>query len=422
LRTAEAVDIIVRRLLRRASFHFSEFINMKRRVIQIAVAAAFYFAGSLALAQQVADTPLPIKVIRAFDELRFRRPIVLTHAGDGSERIFVASQMGVIHVLSPDQKAKDAPVFMDMESKVTYKDKENEEGFLGLAFHPKFKDNGQFFVYYTTRDTPHTSVISRFRATKNDPNKADPSTEEELMRIPQPYWNHNGGGLAFGPDGFLYVSLGDGGSANDPHGNGQNLGTVLGKILRIDVDSKSPGLKYGIPKDNPFVGREGARGENWAYGLRNVWGLTFDSKTGVLWGADVGQDLWEEIDLIVRGGNYGWNLREGKHKFKNGSEARPDLIDPIWEYHHDIGKSITGGMVYRGKKLPELEGCYLYADYVTGKVWALKYDYEQKKVLANYVLQDLNHAPIISFGTDQHGEVFLTDSFGLIYQLARAEK
>ena len=153
-----------------------------------------------------------------------------------------------------------------------------------------------------------------------------------------------------------------------------------------------------------------------------MWGLTFDRETGVLWAADVGQDTWEEIDLIVKGGNYGWNLREAKHKFQNGSDPRPDLIDPIWEYHHNIGKSITGGPVYRGKKFPELVGCYLYADYVSGKLWALKYDFERKQVAANYVLQDFNHAPVICFGEDQAGEVYFTDSFGQIFQLARAEK
>jgi glucose/arabinose dehydrogenase len=370
---------------------------------------------------QVKDTAIPFKAERAFPQLRLRRPLVVTHPNDGSNRLFLVSQYGVIHVIPNDQSIDNAPVFLDIESQVVYKDKENEEGLLGLAFHPQYAKNGQFFVFYTTTESPHTSVISRFQVT-DDPNKADPKSEQEILRLPpKPFWNHNGGGMCFGPDGYLYISVGDGGSANDPMGNGQNLGTLFGKILRIDIDKQDAGKNYAIPKDNPFANHERAKSEIFAYGLRNVWGMSFDPATKVFWAADVGQDLWEEIDLIVKGGNYGWNLREAKHKFKNGSEARSDLIDPIWEYHHEVGKSITGGVVYRGKKFPELDGCFLYADYVTGKLWALKYDYEQKKVLANYLLQDANRAPIICFGCDQQGEVYFTDSFGQIFQIARSD-
>jgi glucose/arabinose dehydrogenase len=368
---------------------------------------------------QINDTPLPIQAERAFPNLRLRRPTIFTHAGDGTNRIFVASQQGVIQVFPNDQDVKDVKVFLDIESRVVYKDKENEEGLLGFAFHPKYKQNGQFFLYYTTADAPHTSVVSRFRVSQTDPDKADPTSEEELLRIPQPFWNHNGGALAFGPDGYLYIALGDGGSARDPHGNGQNLETLLGSILRIDVDRKDEGKSYAIPKDNPFVGREKARPEIWAYGLRNVWGMSFDRATGTLWAADVGQDIWEEIDIIVRGGNYGWNLREGFHKFGDkGADPRADLIEPVWEYHHNIGKSITGGYVYRGKRLPELAGTYLYADYVSGKLWALRYDEKAKKVVANYSLRD-NKMPVIAFGEDQDGDVYFTDAFGMIYRFSR---
>jgi glucose/arabinose dehydrogenase len=187
------------------------------------------------------------------------------------------------------------------------------------------------------------------------------------------------------------------------------LNSLLAKILRIDVDHKDPGKAYAIPKDNPFVGQEGkARGEVWAYGLRNPWRITFDRQTGALWCADVGQDIWEEVDIITKGGNYGWRLREGVHRFgPKGSDPRSDLVEPIWEYHHDTGKSITGGHVYRGKKLPELAGCYLYADYVTGKLWALKTDEANKKVLANYTIRG-NVSPIISFGEDEQGESYCT--------------
>lgn len=368
---------------------------------------------------QPADTPLPLKAGLAYPNLRIRRPVVVTNAGDGSQRTFVVTQQGVIQVLPEDRQAEEAIEFLDIESRVMYKDRENEEGLLGLAFHPRFRENGQFFVYYTTKDAPHTSVISRFRATA-DKQKGDPASEEELLRIPQPYWNHNGGNMVFGPDGYLYIGLGDGGSANDPLGHGQNIGTLLGSILRIDVDRKDPGLAYAIPKDNPFVGKEGARGEIWAYGLRNVWGMSFDRLNGTLWAADVGQNLWEEVNIIVRGGNYGWSIREAKHPFgPNGVGPRADLVDPVWEYHHDVGKSITGGSIYRGQRLPEIVGCYLYADYISGKLWALKYDYAGGKVVANYALQPYNNAPVIAFGQTEAGEVFFTDSFGQILELQR---
>jgi len=371
-------------------------------------------------AADVPDGALSLKAKVAFPDLKWSgwspvsdggkaqplRPIVLTHAGDGSNRICVATQRGVIHIFENRQSVKKTKVFLDLERKVVYNDKKNEEGLLGFAFHPKYKHNGYFFVYYSTRDASHTSVISRFRVSKDDPNRADAAFEEEVMRIKQPFWNHNGGTIAFGPDGYLYVGLGDGGSAKDPHGNGQNKATLLGSILRIDVDRKDEGLSYAIPRDNPFVGQPKARGEIWAYGLRNVWRMSFDRKTGTLWAGDVGQDLWEEINLIARGGNYGWNLREARHKFgKNGSGPSPDLIEPIWEYDHAIGKSITGGHVYRGKRLPELVGAYLYADYVTGKIWALRYDESKKKAISNHLIPG-NKLPVISFGEDEKGEVY----------------
>jgi glucose/arabinose dehydrogenase len=205
----------------------------------------------------------------------------------------------------------------------------------------------------------------------------------------------------------LYLALGDGGAANDPFKNGQNLKTLLGKILRLDVSCKDGDKPYAIPKDNPFVGRDDARPEIYAYGLRNVWRMAFDRPTKVLWAADVGQNLYEEIDLITPGGNYGWNIRESLHPFGNeGVPQRKDLIDPIWEYHHDVGKSITGGCVYRGSRLPELDGLYLYADYVSGKIWALRYDTEKKRVVANRPIRD-KAQPIMSFGEDEKGDVYL---------------
>jgi len=358
---------------------------------------------------------------RAFPQLRIRRPVVLTNAGDGSDRIFVCEEQGVIRWFKNDQSVKEAQVFLDFEDRVQYADKMNEEGLLGLAFHPKFKENGEFFVYYTSQAPASTSIISRFRVSSDDPNKADPDSEERIFELKQPFWNHNGGTIKFGPDGFLYVALGDGGKRDDPLQAGQDLTQLLGSILRIDVDSKSEGRKYGIPKDNPFVDKADAKPEIYAYGFRNIWRMSFDRKTGVLWAGDVGQDTWEEIDIVVKGGNYGWSIREAKHKFgPMGVGPRKDLIEPIWEYKHDVGKSITGGVVYRGKNAPAMEGMYLYADYVGGQVWALDYNFDKKKVEGNYLIVD-NDRPIITFGEDEHGEAYYTDAFGMIYGFTAAK-
>jgi glucose/arabinose dehydrogenase len=363
------------------------------------------------------DTPMPIATQLAFADVEWSgwepdtngrptplRPIVLTHAGDGSNRVFMGTQHGVIHVFSGEDKPQKSTVFLDMQEVVRYSDRENEEGFLGMAFHPRYKENGEFFVFHTIKRL--TNVISRYRVSKDDPNRADPASREEIFRIDRPYWNHDGGTLAFGPDGFMYIVLGDGGLANDPHDNAQNLSVLLGKVLRIDVDRQERGLKYGIPKDNPFVTTDGAKPEIWCYGVRNPWRIAFDRETGQLWCGEVGQNLWEEIFTITRGGNYGWNRREGQHAFgPKGAGLRDKYIEPIWEYHHDLGKSVTGGAVYRGKKLPQLRGHYVYADYVSNKIWALKYDEAQKRVVANRPIPDPN-VPILSFGEDQQGELY----------------
>lgn len=371
---------------------------------------------------EVDETPLPLEAMLAFPQLKWTdwkavnekgipiplRPIVLTHAGDGSNRVFVATEQGVVHVFPNNPKADKTKIFLDLQERVSYIDKENEEGLLGLAFHPQFKKNGEFYVFYTLKSArpKHVNVVSRFRLSKEDPDRADPASEEELLRIEHPFWNHDGGTLCFGPDGYLYIAVGDGGLANDPFNNGQNLKSLLGKILRIDVDHKEDGKNYAIPRDNPFVADKEARPETWAYGLRNVWRMAFDRKTGTLWAGDVGQNLYEEIDIIVKGGNYGWKLREGLHPFSaKGVGPRKDLIDPIWEYHHSLGVCIIGGNVYRGQRLPELDGAYLYADYASGKVWALRYDEKAKRVVANRPIRTPG-LPILSFGEDERGEVY----------------
>ncbi len=366
---------------------------------------------------EVDFSPMPLSTELAFPDLEWTdwkgddngkliplRPIFLTHAGDGSNRVFVATEQGVVHVFPNDQHAKKTKVFLDIQKKVKYDDKENEEGFLGLAFHPKYKENGTFYVLYNPKRL--TTVISRFRVSKDDPDRADPASEQEIFRIERPFWNHAGGTIVFGPDGYLYVVLGDGGSANDPFGNAQNLKVLLGKVLRLDVDHKGENTTYAIPKDNPFVGKTDARPEIWCYGVRNPWRISFDRKTGVLWCADVGQNLWEEVDLLVRGGNYGWNRREGLHPFgPKASGPRPEFIEPIWEYHHDVGKSMTGGLVYRGTRVPELQGRFLLADYVTNKLWALEYDDKQKRVVGFRPIPDKG-VPVMSFGEDEEGEAY----------------
>jgi len=282
-----------------------------------------------------------------------------------------------------------------------------------MAFHPKYKETGEFFVFYTNKNTKvRQNVVSRFRVMKDDPNKADPKSEEILMTFDHPYWNHDGGTICFGKDGYLYITHGDGGAANDLHDNGQKMSTWLGKILRIDVNAKSDGKAYAIPKDNPFVDVKGAAPEIYALGLRNVWRMSFDRKTGQLWAADVGQNLYEEINLIKKGGNYGWNRREGLHPFGAlGVGTKKDLIDPIWEYHHDVGKSITGGSVYRGSRVPELDGRYIYGDYVSSKVWALMYDEKLGRVVSNREIKSPNK-PVYSFGEDEQGEMYMLTASG----------
>ena len=371
---------------------------------------------------EVNMTPLPAALGVSFPDLKWTgwkaetddgkpaqfRPILLTHAGDGSNRIFVPSQQGVIHTFPNDPAAKATTIFLDLTDRVKYDDKTNEEGFLGLAFHPKFKETGEFFVFYTPKNAKVlTNVVSRFRVSKDDPSKGDPNSEEELLRFEKPFWNHDGGTICFGPDGFLYVVHGDGGAGNDPFDNGQKLDNLLGKILRIDVTAKADGKNYAVPKDNPFVGVKDARPEIYAHGFRNVWRMGFDRKTGRLWAADVGQNLYEEINLVKKGGNYGWNRREGLHPFgARGVGPQKDLIDPIWEYHHDVGKSITGGTVYRGTKVPDLDGYYVYGDYVSGRVWGLKYDDAKGRVTENRPIKGPG-LPVYSFGEDEKGEIYL---------------
>jgi glucose/arabinose dehydrogenase len=340
------------------------------------------------------------------------RLMELTYPRDGSKRLFAASQRGEVWTFENRPDVQESKLFLDLRDKVVdfRSGGANEQGLLGFALHPDFKSNGYVYTYYSEVKT-NRSIISRWSVSKDDPNVGDVSSEKILMTIDQPFQNHNGGSIEFGPDGFLYIGMGDGGDANDPFGNGQKLDTLLGKILRIDVNQSSGEKAYGIPADNPFVNRDGVSPEIYAYGLRNPWRIAFDPDNGRLWSGEVGQDLLEEVLVIEKGGNYGWSAREGTQAFGNQDPNQTAaLVDPVWEYDHQVGKSVTGGRVYRGKQLPVLSGKYVYADYVTGSVWALTYDENTKKATANeQVVPD--SIPVLAFGQDEAGEIyFLTNS------------
>jgi glucose/arabinose dehydrogenase len=353
-------------------------------------------------------------VVEAFPGLSFTRPVDFQHAGDNSNRIFVVEQRGVISVFQNDAGTADKTEFLAIENRVD--DSGNEEGLLGLAFHPDYKNNGYFYVNYTA-DNPNRTVISRFSVSSSNPNQADASSELILLEYDQPYSNHNGGQISFGPDGYLYIAVGDGGSGGDPLGNGQNLKTLLGSILRIDVNQSSGASNYSIPADNPFANNsDGFKEEIYAYGLRNPWRFSFDSANGQLWVGDVGQNKFEEVDIVTKGGNYGWNTMEGFHCFKPADCNKEGLKLPIWEYDHTQGDiSITGGFVYHGSSVKELEGLYIYADYVSGRIWSL-----DGSDPANPINKELLNAdfPISSFGIDQNQELYICGFNDKIYKLS----
>ena len=345
----------------------------------------------------------------AFPNLTFSRPVDLQHPGDGSDRLFVVEQAGVIKVFDNNASTAVAQIFLDIRSRVN--DSGNEEGLLGLAFHPDYKNNGYFYVNYTA-NPPRRTVIARYRVT-NNPNQADPNSELIVLQFDQPFSNHNGGQLAFGPEGYLYIATGDGGSGGDPNNNGQSLQTLLGKILRLDVNNPSGGRNYGIPLDNPFAGT-GNREEIYAYGLRNPWRFSFDPVTNWLWAGDVGQSRLEEIDIIEKGKNYGWRIMEGNLCFNPSSGCNmTGLVKPIWEYGRSLGISVTGGHVYRGSSVPELVGAYIYGDFGSGRIWALRYDGVNPPV--NTELMDTNLG-IASFGSDKNFELYICAFDSRIYR------
>ena len=339
----------------------------------------------------------------------FELPVGIANAADSSNRLFILERRGVIKILQ-DGRITPKP-FLNIEDRAG--SAVSEQGLLGLAFHPRYEENGYFWVNYT--DKSGRTIISRFQVSA-DSNIADPGTETRYLVLPQPYANHNGGDLAFGPDGYLYLALGDGGSAGDPHKNGQNTGALLGKLLRLDVD-RQPGA-YTIPADNPFSGGGGAP-EVWAYGLRNPWRIAFDALTGDLYIADVGQNTWEEVNFLAAGSpggaNFGWNFREGRHNFLDTVPQQFASLDPVAEYQHgENGCSVTGGKVYRGGALPAWRGIYLFSDFCSGKIWGLLRDAQ-----GSWQTQELFdlEAQVVSFGTDENGEIYLAGYSGEIYRL-----
>jgi glucose/arabinose dehydrogenase len=369
-------------------------------------------------ASATGPTPLASPVPTAtepFDASRFRidlepvvsgllSPLGVVNAADGSGRIFVVERAGVVRLVR-DGTLAQAP-FLDITDRVL---SGGERGLLGLAFHPDFPDDPRLFVDYT--DAEGRTQIASFTVDPADPDRADPGSEVRILTQRQPYANHNGGAIAFGPDGYLYIAFGDGGSGGDPHGNGQSLETVLGKILRIDIDRTEGDLFFAIPADNPFVGRERANGAIWLLGLRNPWRMSFDRATGDLWIGDVGQNAWEEVDVAraeIGGTNFGWNRMEGAHCFRpiSGCED-PALALPVTEYSHDVGGcTVIGGGVYRGTDQPLLAGGYLFGDYCSGLVWAI--DPASEGPVEPALVGDTG-ATISSFGEDEAGEMYVTD-------------
>ena len=346
----------------------------------------------------------------AFPSLSFRRMVAMAYPDDGTGRLFVVLQPGRIMVFEDRPDVESADEFLDIQQRVS--DRGNEEGLLSIAFDPDFKNNGHFYVYYSAA-SPRRSVVSRFTA--DDQGQADPSSERVIIEVAQPFSNHNGGQIVFGPDGYLYIGLGDGGSGGDPQGNGQELRTLLGSILRIDVRLPSAGDEYRIPPDNPFADRPGgARPEIWAYGLRNPWRFSFDHETENLWAGDVGQNRYEEIDLIRPGINYGWNTMEGFHCFGSEGCDQSGLEPPVMEYGRESGCSVTGGYVYRGSRLAALYGAYVYGDFCSGKVWAFRYDGDE---VTEHMLIVPSGPMLSSFGEAPSGEIYLLSFDQSIYRL-----
>ena len=352
-------------------------------------------------------SPPPTCLVRAWPQHRFRQPVWLGTAPGDEHGVYVAERRGRLHRVGPEGSGERA-VVADIRSLVSTRGL--EEGLLGVAFHPAFEENGRVFFYYSDA-SPRRGVLAEFRI---ENFRLDPESRRIILEIPQPWSNHNGGSLLFGPDSYLYLGLGDGGSGGDPQGNGQNPHTLLGSVLRLDIDRDPP---YTIPPDNPFADGQGGRPEVWAYGLRNPWRMAFDPVTGRLWAADVGQNRFEELDIVEAGGNYGWNQMEAHVCFQEPCD-REGLVEPVAYYGRDQGISITGGPVYRGSALPALLGAAIYSDWGSGKLWATCAESE----VATVLLAETSLHPS-ALGPDTQGEVIVVSFWeapgrpGALYRL-----
>lgn len=359
----------------------------------------------------------PFELVNAFPNVSFSSPLFVTHANDGTNRVFIVQRFGLIKVLPNDSNTTNSKIFLDvtnLNNASTYL----ERGLLGLAFHPNYAANGYFYIYYT-RVGDGANVLSRFSRSATDPDKADSLSEQILWAVTDPYVNHNGGILFFGLDGYLYVGMGDGGSSGDPGNRAQNPNEMLGKTHRVDVNTTSGGNNYGIPATNPFASG-GGRPEIFTIGMRNPWRMSQDPVTGLIWCGDVGQNLYEEIDIIEVGKNYGWKIMEATHCYSPPTGCnQTGLTLPIKEYGHSGGNcSVTGGYVYRGIRRPELTGRYIYGDYCSAIVWKLKYENgivtEDEPILT---------APssVYSFGTDQQNELYVCCGNGIVYRFNKSD-
>jgi glucose/arabinose dehydrogenase len=376
--------------------------------MRLAIPALLIF--SLAAASSVSAQP-QIALQSVFGDTKFERPLALKQAPGDEARFYLIEQPGRVLVL--DGLEDDTPdVVLDIRDQV--EDGPNEAGLLGLAFDSKYTETSRVFLSYTRRGDGGLESVVTSATMAADGRSIDPASEQIILSVRQPFGNHNGGDIAFGPDGYLYIGLGDGGAGGDPLNNGQNLATLLGAILRIDVHGAAP---YAIPRSNPFRQRRDARNEIFAYGLRNPWRFSFDRETGALWAGDVGQNRVEEIDLVVAGGNYGWNIREGSNAFRGRNRSAVGLTDPVAQYGRNLGCSVTGGYVYRGTDIVDLNGVYLFSDFCSGRIWGLLPPDEDRRPVVQLLKADIQAA---SFGEANNGALFILDLGGTIYQIVGA--